>query len=182
MTQSARIVSVGFVSLLLFVGCSNTQAINISLNNIPTQIYFSPRGGAADAIVKELGKGKTEILVQAYSFTHKDIANALVDAKKRGLHVEIILDKSNISKNYSAGDFTSHMGIPTYIDAQHAIAHNKIIIIDGKTVITGSFNFTRAADEKNAENLIILKNKDVATIYMENWEKHKKHSQEYQVR
>ena len=71
------------------------------------------------------------------------------------------------------------MGIPTYIDAEHAIAHNKIMIIDKETVITGSFNFTKAAEEKNAENLLILKNKELAKIYIDNWTKHRKHSQKY---
>jgi phosphatidylserine/phosphatidylglycerophosphate/cardiolipin synthase-like enzyme len=177
--QITRIVSIGFLSVFLFVGCSTTQSTDLSLKNTPVLVYFSPNGGAADAIVRELGEAKTEILVQAYSFTNKDIAKALVDAKKRGVHVEIILDKSNISAKYSAGDFTAHMDIPTYIDAQHAIAHNKIIIIDGETVITGSFNFTKAAEEKNAENLLILKNRDLAKQYIDNWNKHKGHSEEY---
>jgi phosphatidylserine/phosphatidylglycerophosphate/cardiolipin synthase-like enzyme len=56
-------------------------------------VYFSPNGGATEAIVRELKEAKTEILVQAYNFTSKEIAKALVDAKKRGVHVEIILDK-----------------------------------------------------------------------------------------
>jgi len=143
-------------------------------------VYFSPHGGCTDAIVKEIAKANSEILVQAYSFTSKDIAKALVDAKKRGLNVEIILDKSNRSRKYSAADFTFNMGITTYIDAQHAIAHNKIIIIDGETVITGSFNFTKAAEEKNAENLLILKNRDLAEVYIENWNRHKGHSVLYE--
>ena len=65
----------------------------------------------------------------------------------------------------------------TYIDSRHAIAHNKIMIIDKETVITGSFNFTKAAEEKNAENLLIMKNKELAKVYIENWEKHKGHSE-----
>ena len=109
------------------------------------------------------------ILIQAYSFTSKPIAP-----------VEIILDKSNKSAKYSAVDFTAHMGIPTYIDAEHAIAHNKIIIIDKETVITGSFNFSKAAEEKNAENLLILKSKELTKIYLNNWQEHKKHSTLYQ--
>ncbi|MGD0886318.1 MAG: phospholipase D family protein [Thermodesulfovibrionales bacterium] len=143
--QITRLVSIGFVSLLLFVGCASAQATDDTINDTPVQVYFSPYGGCTDAIVKEISNANSEILVQAYSFTSKDIAKALVDAKKRGLHVEIILDKNNRSQRYSAADFTFNMGIPTYIDAQHAIAHNKIIIIDGETVITGSFNFTKAA-------------------------------------
>lgn len=61
-----------------------------------------------------------------------------------------------------------HADIPTRIDAAHAIAHNKIMIIDGETVITGSFNLTKATEEKNAENLLIIQDKDLATRYAEN--------------
>jgi len=144
-----------------------------------TKIYFSPNGGCTEAIVNKLNKANSEILVQAYSFTSKEIAIAIVKAHKRGVHVEAILDKSNRSAKYSAGDFTAHAGIPTFIDAQHAIAHNKIMIIDRETVITGSFNFTKAAEEKNAENLLIIRNKELAKLYLDNWMKHKEHSEKY---
>jgi Phosphatidylserine/phosphatidylglycerophosphate/cardiolipin synthases and related enzymes len=133
-------------------------------------------------LLNRIEKAKTEILVQAYSFTSAPIAKALVNAHKRGIHVEIILDKSNKSKKYSAGDFTAHMGVTTYIDSKHAIAHNKIIIIDKETVITGSFNFTKAAEEKNAENLLIIKSKELAKTYIDNWNKHKEHSEKYEGR
>jgi phosphatidylserine/phosphatidylglycerophosphate/cardiolipin synthase-like enzyme len=73
--------------------------------------------------------------------------------------VEAILDKSQRTAKYTGATFLANNQIPTYIDAAHAIAHNKIMIIDKQTVITGSFNFTRAAVEKNAENLLIIKSK-----------------------
>ena len=98
-------------------------------------------------MVKELGKAKSTVLVQAYSFTSAPIAKALVDAHKRGVKVEVILDKSQKGEKYTSADFVLHAGIPTKIDAKHAIAHNKIMVIDGETVITGSFNFTKAAEE-----------------------------------
>jgi phosphatidylserine/phosphatidylglycerophosphate/cardiolipin synthase-like enzyme len=82
--------------------------------------------------------------------------------------------------NETAGGFTAHMGIITYLDDKHAIAHNKIMIIDEEAVITGSFNFTKAAEEKNVENLLIIKSKDLAKIHIENWENHKKHSNKYE--
>ena len=168
--------------LILLFGCSNTQATDVALNNTATQVYFSPNGGCTNAIVGEISKAKTEILVQAYSFTSKEIAKALVDAHKRGVHTEIILDRSNRSQKYSAADFTFNMGIPTFIDAEHPIAHNKIMVIDKETVITGSFNFTKAAEEKNAENLLILKNKELAKHYIDNWNRHKSHSQKHKGR
>ena len=166
-------------ALLLFSIAAPSYATDLPLNNTPARVYFSPKGGCTDAIVRKIGKAKQEILVQAYSFTSKDIAKALVDAHKRGVKTEIILDKSNRSKKYSAGDFTAHMGIVTYIDSAHSIAHNKIMIIDMETVVTGSFNFTKAAEEHNAESLLILKNKELAKQYIDNLGRHRGHSEVY---
>jgi phosphatidylserine/phosphatidylglycerophosphate/cardiolipin synthase-like enzyme len=181
-SESTRlIISIIIFSILfIFSNPSITTAADLTLTNTPTQVCFSPHGGCTEAIVNQIDNAKSEILIQAYSFTSAPIAKALVNAHKRGIHVEIILDKSNKSQKYSAGDFTAHMGVTTYIDSQHAIAHNKIIIIDREIVITGSFNFTKAAEEKNAENLLLLKSKELAEIYIKNWNKHKDHSEKYE--
>lgn len=77
-----------------------------------------------------------------------------MDAYKRGVRPEIILDKSQRGGKYSAAYFTPHIGVPTYFDSAQAIAHNKIMVIDQETVITGSFIFTKAAEERNAENIL----------------------------
>jgi phosphatidylserine/phosphatidylglycerophosphate/cardiolipin synthase-like enzyme len=178
-----RLVAVSLsVTLALFLLCSSAYPIDITLNNAPTQVYFSPRGGCTDAIVKEISEAKSEILVQAYSFTSAAIAKALVSAHKRGVEVEAILDKSQRSEKYTSAAFLANSGIPTFIDARHAIAHNKIMIIDQSTVITGSFNFTKAAEEKNAENLIIIKSRELTGIYIDNWNKHREHSEPYEAR
>lgn len=168
--------------VLAYLSPTTTQAKDLTLINAPTQVYFSPNGGGTEAIVEALGKAKAQILVQAYSFTSKEIAKALVEAHKRGVKTEIILDKFNRSGKYSAADFTAHAGIPTYIDSAHAIAHNKIMIIDKEVVIMGSFNFTKAAEEKNAENLLVIRSRELALDYIENWDKHKQHSEIYKGR
>jgi phosphatidylserine/phosphatidylglycerophosphate/cardiolipin synthase-like enzyme len=142
-------------------------------------VYFSPGVSCTAAIVRELANAKSSIHLQAYSFTSQWIAKALVDAEKRGVKVVAILDASNRTKNYSAADFLVHEGVETYIDSQHSIAHNKIIIIDNATVITGSFNFTKAADEKNAENLLVIPDAEIAAKYEQNWELHFAHSEYY---
>lgn len=148
-----------------------------------TEVFFSPNGGATGAIVLEIGKAQQEILVQAYSFTSKPIAKALLDAHKRGVKVMAVLDKSQRTQKYSGATFLANAGIPVYIDSQHAIAHNKIIIIDRSTLITGSFNFTKAAEEKNAENLLVIKgNQPLVDRYLKNFEGHKAHSEPYQGR
>jgi phosphatidylserine/phosphatidylglycerophosphate/cardiolipin synthase-like enzyme len=169
-------------SFFLFPLHHISNATDLTLNNTPTQVCFSPNGGCAESIVKEITNAKSEILVQAYSFTSAPIAKALTDAFKRGVKIEAILDKSQRKERYTSATFISNAGIPTFIDDKHAIAHNKIMIIDQETVITGSFNFTKAAEEKNAENLLIIKDKELAKLYLDNWEKHREHSEKYEGR
>ena len=142
-------------------------------------VRFSPKGGCTDAVVQELDKAKTSILVQAYSFTSAPIAKVLVAAHERGVKVEIILDKSNLTAQYTSGPYVAKAGIPVKIDSVHDIAHNKIMIIDREIVITGSFNFTKSAEDKNAENLLVIRDKALAEKYTKNWQEHKGHSEPY---
>jgi phosphatidylserine/phosphatidylglycerophosphate/cardiolipin synthase-like enzyme len=88
------------------------------------EVYFSPHGGCTDAIIRELNKAKSTVLVQAYTFTSAPIAKALLNAHKRGVKVEVILDESQRTQKYSSATFLYNQGIPVKIDAQHAIAHN----------------------------------------------------------
>ena len=162
------------VFLCLFInaitGCATTS--------VPV-VCFSPSGHCADLVIREIGTASHSIHVQAYGFSHPGIAKALADAEKRGVDVEVILDKSNRSESYSEGNFVAGAGIKTFIDSRHPIAHNKVIVIDQGEVITGSFNFTRAADEKNAENLLILKSPALAKQFLNNWQAHRVHSDPY---
>ncbi len=139
--------------------------------------HFSPRGGCTAVIVEELNAAKSEILMQAYSFTCPDIAQALIAAAGRGVRVRVVLDRSNeVESHTELGDLKVH-GIDVKIDASHAIAHNKIVIIDGRTVLTGSFNFTRQAEQENAENLLVLRDhREQAALYRANFDAHADHS------
>ncbi len=163
------------------VGCQPTRPSQvISGSSQPTwQVAFSPSGGATQLVVDTLAQAKQTVLVQAYSFTSAPIAKALVEAKRRGVKVEVILDKSQQTEHYSEADFLAHAGIPVRIDAVHAIAHNKVMVIDGATVITGSFNCTKAAEEHNAENVLVLHDAALAVQYAGNWKKHQAHSEPY---
>jgi len=154
--------------------------IALSQETPPTwQVYFSPNGGCTDAIVRELNKAKSTVLVQAFSFTSAPIAKALLNAHKRGVKVEVLLDKSQRTDQYSSATFLFNAGILTKIDSQHAIAHNKVMIVDGETVITGSFNFTKKAEESNAENLLVIRDNKLAERYTRNWQEHAGHSEVY---
>lgn len=174
--------SIRILGLLLFfaVGAASVAfPTDLLLTDTPAQVYFSPRNGCTAAIIRELDAAKSEILLQAYSFTSTPIAQALLAARERGVKVEAILDKSQRRDKQTTTTVLAAAGIPLYIDDRHAIAHNKIIIVDRATVITGSFNFTRAAEERNAENILILKSSELSRIYVENWLSHRDHSEAY---
>jgi phosphatidylserine/phosphatidylglycerophosphate/cardiolipin synthase-like enzyme len=161
--------------LVLVLGCEPQASIPQGV-----QVYFSPAGGATEAVVNVLNHATNLVLVQAYSFTSAPIAQALVAARRRGVKVQVILDKSQRTERYSEADFLQHNDIPTKIDAEHAIAHNKIMIIDGYLVLTGSFNFTRAAEDRNAENLLVVNDSVLAKQFVSNWEAHERHSEAFQ--
>lgn len=140
-------------------------------------VHFSPKGGCTDVIVRRIRAARHEVLIQAYSFTSKAIAEALVDAKARGLHVDIILDRANEQETYSELNELLGDGMNPLIDSEHAIAHNKIIILDKKVVLTGSFNFTNQAEHENAENLIVIEgHPELAHAYRMNFLEHKAHA------
>jgi phosphatidylserine/phosphatidylglycerophosphate/cardiolipin synthase-like enzyme len=143
-------------------------------------VYFSPNGGAQAAIVREVDAARLWIRVQAYGFTSAAILDALKRAHLRGVKVRLILDRSNKTGKYSGATFMQNAGVPVLIDAKHPIAHNKIILIDGATLITGSFNFSKAAEEKNAENLLVLKDcPALMSAYNQNFNAHAAHSQPF---
>jgi phosphatidylserine/phosphatidylglycerophosphate/cardiolipin synthase-like enzyme len=167
---------------VLFVPSCRAQEPRAPDSLPPIEVYFSPKGGCTEAAVKEIDAAKASILVQAYSFTSASIAKALVAAHKRGVKIEVILDRSQRTEKYSEADFLHNMGMSVRIDAKHAIAHNKVMVIDGGAVITGSFNFTKAAEEKNAENLLVIRDKDLAAKYTANWQAHAEHSEPYEGR
>lgn len=172
-------------TIILFALAALCLVASPALTQAPTQIievHFSPHGGCTEAVVRELDAAHETVLVQAYSFTSVPIAKALVDANKRGVTIQVILDKSQRTEKYSSATFLNNSGIPTFIDAAHAIAHNKVMVIDGATVITGSFNFTKAAEESNAENLLVIRDGQLAAKYAENWEAHLRHSDRYEGR
>jgi len=145
---------------------------------------FTPGGDCTGLIVAEVANAKREVLVQAYSFTSPDIVKALVDAKRRGVDVQVILDKSQTGqkKEGIAADTLIIAKVPVLIDSAHSIAHNKVMVLDSARVITGSFNYTRAAQERNAENVLVIADSDLARRYADNWRHHSAHSGRYESR
>jgi phosphatidylserine/phosphatidylglycerophosphate/cardiolipin synthase-like enzyme len=178
-----KIMRRNFICLVVLLAVSLCTPLSLQArpSGAEEEVFFSPKGGCTEAIVKNLNQAEKYVLVQAYSFTSKPIAEALVNAHKRGVKVKVLLDKSQKHGKGSKLDLLVEAGVPVMIDTKHSIAHNKVMIIDGVTVITGSFNFTNAAEDKNAENLLVLHDKVVAKKYRDNWNRHQQHSELYPI-
>ena len=117
------------------------------------------------------------IYIQAYGITSKEIVDEIITAHRRGVPIQILLDKSNLRDKYSQMSRLRGAGINVLIDKVSGIAHNKVMIIDGYKTITGSFNFTNSADKRNAENVIIIDDKNIASQYLQNWISRKNNNQ-----
>ena len=179
-----RVFYVVNLTILIILGVYAKDGLIIEFKNLlndpkiinqtgTIEVAFSPNKGASQAIIKAIGEARSSILVSAYSFTSKNIAQALLEAKKRNIKIKIILDKSQVSHKYSSSKFFAHQDFDLRIDTKHAIYHNKIMIIDNKNIITGSFNFTQSAETRNAENILIIRdNISLANLYTENWWSH----------
>lgn len=166
--------------LTICTPCSFLQAFDVMIpGNTPAQVYFSPNGNCTEAILKMMFSAQSEILVQAFSFSSPAMTDALLKAQGRGVKVALILDKSERMEGLTPAAVLSNAGIPVYLDGKHAIANNRVIVIDHLTIITGSFNFNKASEEMNAENLLILDSKAISTLYRDNWLHHRQHSERY---
>lgn len=159
---------------------TNIGATDCPLTPTNLSYHFSPKGGVTKAIVMEISTAKTEVLVQMYVFTSLPIVDALIGAKNRGVNVIVLVDDSALTSKGSKVGILFNALIPVFVDKSHSIAHNKIMIVDKKILITGSFNYSASAEATNAENILVIKrNYCVVNGYIKNFENHKVHSEFY---
>jgi phosphatidylserine/phosphatidylglycerophosphate/cardiolipin synthase-like enzyme len=145
-----------------------------------TQAAFSPSPEAVKLVERTIRKAEQTIDVAAYYFTSQKIADALVAAHERGVEVRVLLDKGQGKRHYRAVQSLHEAGIPIRINRRYAIMHNKYLIIDKKTVETGSFNYTDNAEQRNAENVIVIKNNvTLAKRFMQDWDRLWSEGEEY---
>ncbi len=173
--NSKRFSTLGGLALVVLVllvwehfadgSSQNISGHTVLFDKGSVSIYFSPRGGAEDAIVDAINSAKRTIDVAIYTFTSRPIARALIDAQRNGVKVRIIMDDEQASDRYSKYRYLRKNGFPIKLYRGDGIMHNKFAVIDSEIVITGSFNWTASAEEYNYENLLIIDSPEVAKIY-----------------
>lgn len=167
--RKARKTAIFFIALWLFF------LLNICLSaatNAHIEAAFSPSGESLQLILKGIDAAQKEILVAGYTFTSKPIAKTLLTAHQRGAEVRVVVDAKSNSGRYTAASFLSNHDVPVRSNGNYAIMHHKFMVIDGKHVQTGSFNYSAAATSRNAENVLMLWNMpELARKYAQEWQR-----------
>jgi phosphatidylserine/phosphatidylglycerophosphate/cardiolipin synthase-like enzyme len=149
------------------------------------QVAFAPWEDAEGLVLDAIADAQRQILVQAFSFTSRRIAQALIAAHRRGVEVLVTADREQTATG--AGNRIRDLaaaGIPVWLETRYAAAHSKVMVIDAATrdpaVVTGSFNWTAGAQRRNAENVLVLRrNRDLAQAYEANWRRHQAEASPY---
>ncbi|MBV8048350.1 MAG: phospholipase D family protein [Paludibacterium sp.] len=163
-------------TLLLFVFLAQAAFASTPIPDARYDLGFSPGGTSLTMVQSGIASAKREILVAAYGFTSRPIAEALVTAARRGVRVAVIADrKSNLpaeNGKFTALAYLAQQGIAVRLNGRYAIHHHKFMVIDAQTVETGSFNYSQAAVKSNAENVLLLWNVPaLAKDYAREWQR-----------
>ena len=141
-------------------------SITISISSLAkTEVYFSLSDNPQKEIIKNINRAQASINIAMYIFTDREIALPLIKARERGVKVRIYLDKDQVEYQYSQSRFLVQKGIKTRISSNKYIMHNKFAIIDNRILLTGSYNWTFSANNRNDENLMVINDPEIIEIF-----------------
>lgn len=155
--------------LAISIGCSLVGSANAAT----VQVGFSPEGSAQTLVLDVIRTATHDIRMMGYDFTAPDIAHALVDARKRGVNVKVVLDarSNNGRASHAAMNALVNGRVELRTIDRYKLQHDKVIITDGRTVETGSFNYTFSAERSNSENAVVIWNfPEVAASFLSHWQ------------
>jgi len=147
-------------------------SITISISTLAkTEVYFSLSDHPQKAIIENINQAQAFINIAMYTFTDKEIAASLIDAQERGVKVRVYLDRSQIGSTYSISRLLVQEGLKVRISTNNYIMHHKFAIIDNRLLLTGSYNWTASANNRNDENLMVIDDLEIIARYQNQFEK-----------
>jgi len=152
---------------------SATPHPKVNVNGIDIEVYFSPDDGVENHIIEMIARAQESIYFLAYSFNAGNISKAMLARAQSGITLAGVFEKVQVAANTSSSEYDPLRlaGLDVWLDANPNNMHDKIILIDGKIVIAGSYNFTAAAEKKNDENILIIHNADIAALYLQDFQR-----------
>lgn len=156
-------INIGSKEIDSWMGQSH-QSIEPTLN-VSIETCFTPHQKCMPKIIQQIGGAKESIYVRMYAFTSKEVAEALIRAHQRGVKVIVLCDKGQAQHKHTQEKRLKGQGIEVQYETTKGYAHNKVMIIDRRIVLTGSYNYTAGAENRNAENLLIIQDPQVVERY-----------------
>ncbi|RKZ31809.1 phospholipase D family protein [bacterium] len=168
----AAFILSGFVGYCFGQGDSpGIQVSDTAFDSTTVEVCFSPGGNCREMIIDYIESATNNIDIAIYSITNLELARALVQAYSRDVKIRVVADDRNIDSKYGKSVYLADSGIPVRYDDSRGYMHHKFAIIDGKTVITGSYNWSNSAETRNNENVIVVKNGNIARVYSDEFER-----------
>jgi phosphatidylserine/phosphatidylglycerophosphate/cardiolipin synthase-like enzyme len=143
----------------------------VNIGGVRVQNYFAAEGGVANHIIETIQGARQSVYFLAFSFTHEGIGNAIIDKAKAGLKVGGVFETTGSNTKYSEYGKMKAANMDVYTDGNPYVMHHKVIIIDERTVIFGSFNFSDNADKDNDENLLIVDDPNMAKAFKQEYDR-----------
>ncbi len=151
---------------------ANTPYPSMIVEGTRVEVYFSPDDGTLSRLLELVEAAQSSIAFMAYSYTSDELASAMLTRAEAGVSVSGVFEKAQYQSNIgSEFDVFQAAGLPIYLDGNSYNLHHKVIIIDDKIVVTGSYNFSGNAENRNDENTLIIYNAQVAALYRQEFER-----------
>jgi phosphatidylserine/phosphatidylglycerophosphate/cardiolipin synthase-like enzyme len=151
---------------------ANTPLPGVFVEGTQVEVYFSPDDGTIERVIDLVEQAQDEVAFLVFSFTDDDLALAMIDAFNSGVSVSGVFDESQARSNIGGEyDHLLENAIDVRLDGNPKSMHHKVIVIDDRIVITGSYNFSQSAKTRNDENTLIIHSPEIAEIYRQEFER-----------
>ena len=171
-----------FFLLLHLLPCPSAAGEPVVLPRADVAVYFSQGGGAKQAILAAINNAQTSIHVHSFFLSDREIAEALILAHQRGVRVEALLCRRGQMESLDPqGRYLHAAGVPVYLNGRFRAEHNKLMLFDGETVQTGSYNYRFDADVLDAENIVFVKSPELVAVYMAEYSRRKAEAVPYDL-
>ncbi|MBF0386152.1 MAG: phospholipase D family protein [Candidatus Omnitrophica bacterium] len=171
-----------FPHILVFIIGFGLGIIFIRLTHSPTAPFsesygieakFSPKGGIQEMIIEKIKASLSTIDIAIFDLTSEEIKNAIENARARGVNIRIVADKRQAGGQYSKVKLLREKGFNVKLarGRKGGIMHNKFAIFDGVSIVTGSYNWTKNAENKNFENALFTSDPKVVKVCREEFER-----------
>ena len=150
---------------------ANTPYPHLTVDSVPVEVYFAPDDGVAARVVPWIQSAAGRIDFLAFSFTSDEIGQAIVDRAAAGVAVRGVMDASQAEGSGAEYGRLRLAGVDVRLDGNPGLMHHKVIVVDGQAVLTGSYNFSRSAEERNDENALLVFDPGVAFWFGQEFER-----------